>query len=278
MTTTAKEHYQAGQLTEAIAAQAAKVKAHPANTDYRGFLAELLTFEDNLDRIDKHLDVMSRQDPKIALGVAEFRQIMRAEQARRECIASGAIPEFVGDPSPLMQKHLRALAMVRAGDTAGAAELLAEAEEERPHVSGFCDGKAFEDFRDLDDVCAPFMEVLTTTGKYFWIPIERIIEVEFAAPQRARDMVWRQAQMSVRGGPDGVVYVPALYPSTFASDEDALRLGRATEWLGGEGSPVRGLGQRMFLAGEDARTILEVTTIQFGTPGEGDDAAVGASA
>jgi type VI secretion system protein ImpE len=275
MTTKAKEHYEAGRLSEAIAAQAAEVKSNPANTDKRGFLCELLTFGDNLDRVDKHLDVMGRQDPKIQLGLAEFRQIVRAEQARRDCFESGAVPDFIGDPTPPLQLHLRALAQVREGDEAGAAALLAEAEETRPRVAGTCDGEPFDDLRDLDDLTASFFEVLTTTGKYFWIPVEQVVEVEFAAPQRARDIVWRQAQMTVRGGPDGVVYVPCLYPGSWGSDDEQLRLGRATDWSGGEGAPVRGAGQRMLLVGEDARSMLEISRIEFaaaaGDAGAGSD-------
>jgi len=269
MTSKATEHFQAGELAEAIAAQSALVKKHPANTELRGFLCELLSFCPDMERVDKHLDVMGRQDPKVAMGVAEFRQVVQAAAARIECFTSGAMPGFIGDPTPLLQKHLRALATLREGDQSGAAELLAEAEAERPTVGGTADGQAFEDFRDLDDVCAPFWEVLTTTGKYFWIPNERVEDVEFAAPNRARDLVWRQAQMTVRGGPEGVVYVPALYAGTHQSDDERLHLGRATEWLGGDGAPVRGAGQRMLMFGEEVRSILEVTRITFG---EGADA------
>ncbi len=264
MTSKAGEFYQEGRLADALAAQIDDVKAHPANAEMRGFLCELLSFWADLQRIDTHLDAMGRLDPKTELGLAEFRQIVRAEQARRECFLSGALPEFVGDPTPTLRAHLRALAQLRAGDTAAAAATLAEAEEGRPHVAGTCDGQAFDDLRDLDDICAPFFEVLTTTGKYFWIATESVVELEFRAPVRARDLIWRQTQMTVRGGPDGVVYVPALYPLSHDAADEATQLGRATDWLGGEMEPVRGAGQRMLLLGDEARPILELSRIEFG--------------
>ena len=40
-------------------------------------------------------------------------------------------------------------------------------------------------------------EVLTTTGKYYWIPTERVATVEFHPPKRPRDLLWRRATMSV---------------------------------------------------------------------------------
>ncbi len=266
MTTSAKEHYQAGRFEDAVAAQIAEVKAHPANSDMRGFLCELLSFGPNLDRVDKHLDVIGKQDPGAMLGVAEFRQVVRAAQARQDCFTQGLVPEFVGGkPDALMEMHLRALTLVREGDSSGAAALLAEAEEQRPRVRGTCDGKEFDEFRDLDDVTSAFFEVFTTTGKYFWIPVSQVSEVEFRAPERARDLLWRRAYMNVDDGPEGEVYVAALYPATHDTDDEQLRLGRATAWLGGEGEPVRGVGQRMYLVGEEARSILEIESVEFAT-------------
>jgi type VI secretion system protein ImpE len=42
-----------------------------------------------------------------------------------------------------------------------------------------------------------------------------------------------------------------------------VRLGRATDWRGGDGSPVRGIGQRMFLVGNEGQSIMEFKEIAF---------------
>ena len=39
---------------------------------------------------------------------------------------------------------------------------------------------------------------------------------------------------------------------------DALRLGRETDWRQAEGGPVRGVGQRMFIVGEDAVAMMDL--------------------
>jgi type VI secretion system protein ImpE len=67
--------------------------------------------------------------------------------------------------------------------------------------------------------------------------------------------------MMVRGGPEGDVYLPALY-ETSSTCSDNLRLGRATEWVGP--TPFRGGGQRIFLIGEEGTPIHELGTIEFG--------------
>jgi type VI secretion system protein ImpE len=160
-----------------------------------------------------------------------------------------------------MRLVLAALVAQRGGDAAEAARLAAEAEAARPHVSGHAGEAAFDDFRDADDLCAGFFEVLTSTGKYFWIPTERVDSIEFHPPKRARDLMWRRASMSVRNGPDGEVYLPAIYGTEEAELSDALKLGRETDWKGE--ALVRGLGQRLFLVGEEAIGVMDLTTIEF---------------
>jgi type VI secretion system protein ImpE len=105
--------------------------------------------------------------------------------------------------------------------------------------------------------------VLTSTGKYFWIPVHRIESLDFDAPTRPRDLLWRPCRMSVGGGPDGTVFLPTLYPGTCEVPEPHLRLGRATEWSDEPDAPVRGCGLRTFLVGDNALTILELQSMHF---------------
>ncbi|MBY0514698.1 MAG: hypothetical protein K2P78_12385, partial [Gemmataceae bacterium] len=89
------------------------------------------------------------------------------------------------------------------------------------------------------------------------------VEVEFHKPERARDLFWRPAHMVVTDGPDGVVYLPALYHGTHTFSDEAVKLGRGTHWDGGDGLPYVGRGLREYLVGDAAKTILEIDTVQF---------------
>lgn len=260
---TPSELYQSGKLAEAVDAALADVKSHPTDTARRGLLCDLLCFTGQWERADKQLDAIGRQDPQVIVALSLLRQLIRAEVARQQFFEEGRVPEVVNEPSATLQKNLEASLCLREGRQAEAAELLTQAEAERPKVSGTCDGRAFDDWRDLDDLTAPIFEVLTSTGKYFWIPVESVEFIEFHAPERPHDLLWRRAHMVVAGGPDGEVYLPSLYPMTFQSEDDQLRLGRGTDWQGDEGEPVRGVGQRMFLVGEDTRSILELQNVEF---------------
>ena len=265
----AKELYQAGDLTGAIAAAAEEVKRRPTDPSPRGFLAELLCFAGELERADTHLDVLVQQDIELAVGIAVFRQLIRAEQARRQFFSDGRLPEFLQPPSDRLRYHLEASIRLREGHEEEAAAMLDDAEQKRPAVAGVCDGQPLDDFRDIDDLLASLFEVYTTTGKYYWVPIEHVELIEFRPPQRPRDLLWRPAHMIVRDGPDGEVFLPVIYPPAPGDADDRIRLGRMTDWRGGEKAPVRGRGQRMFVVGQEDRSILELGTITFNHPESG---------
>jgi type VI secretion system protein ImpE len=260
-TTQAGVLFQEGKLSESIAAASASVKQSPSDAGGRFLLAELLLFEGSFARAEAVLDAAQSIDPNAALMVAEFRQLLRAAESRRQLARDGRVPEFVGGPTQSQQLLLQALVDWRSGDRSAAATAVEAAEAARPCVSGTSNGTAFVDFRDVDDLVSGNFEVLTTTGKYFWIPVERVVSLEFHAPKRPRDLFWRRCSMMVRGGPEGDVYLPAMYEAD-ATCSDNLRLGRATEWAGP--TPFRGSGQRVFLMGEEGAPIHELETIEFG--------------
>jgi type VI secretion system protein ImpE len=250
-----------GKLADALAAANAGVKAAPTDFAARILLAELLLLSGNLERADVILDAAATLEPGAIIVVSEFRQLLRAETARRQLYRDGRVPEFLHDPEPADRAALAALVAWRAGDAGLAQEEAEKAESLRPRAPGLNSETPFDDFRDADDFHPSHIEVLTTTGKYFWVPISKIEQMQFHPVKRARDLAWRRCSMSVKAGPDGDVYVPANYFAEGESD-DAHRLGRATSWSD-EPGPVRGRGQRLFLIGEQDAGIMELRTITF---------------
>jgi len=60
------------------------------------------------------------------------------------------------------------------------------------------------------------------------------------------------------------VYLPTVYfPLGEGPLEDQLRLGRGTDWIGGDAAPMRGQGQRMYLVGDEATPIMQLETLEF---------------
>jgi type VI secretion system protein ImpE len=266
MTLKGSELYSAGQLSEAIDTMSEEVKSNPTDQSRRGFLAELLCIAGDLERADKQLDVLSKQDPKAAIGLGIFRQLVRAEQARQQFYSEGRVPEFIVPPDDQVRHYLEASVLLRENDIGRALERLREAEEKRQPLAGTCNGEPFDDLRDLDDLTACIFEVLTNNGKYFWVPMRSVTSIEFEPPERPLDVLWRRAHLMVNDGPDGEVFFPAIYAGAGDALSDQSRLGRSTDWVGGDGAPVRGQGQRTFLVGSDDRSIMELESLEIVHP------------
>ena len=226
---TSEEFFRDGKLRNAIAAQTAAVRAAPADVNRRWFLVELLCFDEEWDRSDQLLDIVATQAEDRAPAVRRFRGLLRGEQTRRQVMREGRAPQIIGQSAPLLQPVVEALLSLREGDPATAAAKLAEAVTQTPPVAGTYDGtQAFDTFRDIDDVCAPFVEFITEGGDYHWVSVADISLLEARPLQRPRDLIWRPSRLEVRDGPAGDVYLPALYVSDGDID-DAIRMGRRTD-------------------------------------------------
>lgn len=254
----------AGKLTEARERALDIVKRHPADTQARGVLAQILLFTGELERADKQFEMVGQQDAGSMYAMSAMRRLVKGEMARQQCFADGNPPEIMGPSTPTLEKHAQALAALGKGNAGEAQQLLAEAEGERPAVPGSCNGDPFPDMRDMDDLCAPLLEVVTLGGTYAWVALSAIQWLEITEARSPVDQLWRTTKMAVKDGPEGEVFLPCLYAATAQRGDDQLRLGKGTDWIESDGEPVRGVGQRMFALGEQDRALFEIKRIEFG--------------
>lgn len=268
----AEQLFSAGDLTGAVKAAVEDVKRQPAELGPRYRLAEFLCLAGDLERADKQLETLLVQFPAQAMAIAQFRNLLRGELARREIAEQGRVPEFLTEPTAATRASLAALVALRAGDAAEAARQTALAEESRSRLSGTADGAPFDDLRDLDDVLGGILESITGEGDCAWIPLEHIGAIQFERPLRARDLLWRETSLRMLDGRALAVFVPMQYALTHKSQKDVLKMSRATEW-NESGGIARGIGQRMWLVGDNVRPVLELKEIEFTPADEGPDRA-----
>lgn len=257
----ASDLYKAGKLQEAIDAQIQDVKASAADHNKRLFLFELLAFAGELDRARKQIDVINYGDPERDIALLAYRKCLDSELARRKLFAEGMKPQFLAPPADHVTLRLDAVNRLREGNAAEALDVLAKAAETTPVVRGLINSKPFPALRDADDLFAGILEVFSQ-GNYFWVPFEQIDTLAMKAPKTPRDLLWIAAHLDVRDGPSGDVFLPVLYPNSHANADDAIRLGRSTDWKGGDGAPLLGVGQHLFDVGESELSILEWRELQ----------------
>lgn len=251
---TATELFRNGRLADAIAAQIAAVKAHPGDAGIRTFLFELLLFAGDLDRAVKHLDAVRAETPELIAAAEAYRGIVAAEKARRAALAGKAEPPSFFGEIPEHAK-LRVETLKNPTDP-GVATQFAAADKAAPDLTGSLNGKPFGGLRDADDLFGTVLEVFAQ-GKYFWVPFEQVASLSANPPKFPRDTLYLPARLTLADESSGDVFLPTLYPESYESSDDAVKLGRATEWDSGTGA-VRGHGHRTILIGDADVGLVEI--------------------
>ena len=176
---------------------------------------------------------------------------------------------------------LEALKLSAAGEHAKAAEMRAQGFEAAPATRGRVvtvndaptgdeppAGHAFEWIADADSRLGPMLEAVVM-GRYLWVPLHRVRTILIDPPSDLRDMVWTPAQFQWANGGEAVGVIPTRYAGTEASDDDALRMARRTDWLEVAEGSYHGLGQRMFATDTDEYPLLEVRRLTLETAAAG---------
>jgi type VI secretion system protein ImpE len=260
--TQVKESFDSGDLQGAIEQQLNVVKSNPMDGDQRFFLAELLALDGAWERADRQLDTILQQAKGGAVYPLLFRQLLRAELIRREVLLEGRAPELVTGKDDSIEVQLRLGVADRSGEQQDVPDLIERLGALSDMVSGACDGEPFRGLLDADLRLGLVAEILSATGRYFWIPWARFRSIEFARAERPLDLIWRKASVEIDGGPNGDVYMPVRYVITEQWD-DLAKLGRSTQWSDGTPEMPRGVGQRLLVAGDQDKSILEISRIEI---------------
>ncbi len=260
---TVQQLWEAGDLAGAIAAQAAVVKARPADTDARSLLFALLAFAGEWERAGTHLRALQAADGELQRSALFYRGLLTAEIHRQGVFEGDAVPVLPPQAPAHLEHRLAALQAIRRGDQAAARGHVAAAVEAQPDLAGTVNGQPFAGWRDLDDLLGSVCEVLAG-GRYLWLPWEWIRNLEVTAPARVPEMLWVPARLLHRDGEELSVNLPALYAGSHTWDDPALRLGRATSW-GGDEDLQRGKGQRLLAWADAAGEVHEMPLLELRT-------------
>jgi type VI secretion system protein ImpE len=270
----ASELYKSGRLTDAIAAQIQEVRSAPLDRGKRFFLFELLTFAGDIDRSRRQLEAINYEEMELAAAHATYCRVVDSEQSRRwlfddldTAVAQGLLeedrirPQFLIDPPFHIRLRLDATMNALRSSPEQTKELLGMADQCTPSVSVTLNDKTYQSLRDADDLFGTVLEVMAQ-GSYYWVPLEQVETLAMNPPKYPRDLYWFPARLSIKKGPSGEVFLPALYPRSHVHPDELVRLGRKTEWRGEEGDPVLGTGLRLFAADEEAIPLLEFRELQ----------------
>jgi type VI secretion system protein ImpE len=227
--------FKEGRLSEAIEALNQVLRADPTDVRSRTFLFELLCFSGAFERARRQLDAIGTADPELHLTAAWYQEALVAEEKRHEMFKSGELPDAGSSPSP---------------------------------VRGTLNGKPFADLRDGDPRIGFRLEIIVG-GRYTWMPLEHLATLSMEPPKRLRDLYWAPVQIETTEALDGYAgeaLLPIMTPLAWQDPDDAIRLGRQTDWIeleSGEEAPV---GQKLLLVDDEEFPLLEVRELLVHPP------------
>jgi type VI secretion system protein ImpE len=127
-------------------------------------------------------------------------------------------------------------------------------------------GKPFHSLQDADPRIGSRLEIFGA-GDYMWIPMRDVASLEMEPPKRLRDLLW--APIRLRTGPDfknkdlGQVLMPVIAPLSWLHADDAVKLGRVSEWCSDEAGEDAPFGQKMLLVDGEELPILEIRKLEI---------------
>jgi type VI secretion system protein ImpE len=227
----AEQLLRSGKLDEAVDALTAELRDNPLDVQRRTFLFELLCFSGDYGRAEKQLNALAEDSQERALGILLYRAALHAEKTRQDLFESRTYPSDAANP-----------------------------------VSGTLNGRPFSSLSDADLRIGPRLEVFAA-GEYLWLRLEHIASLEMEAPKKLRDMLWIPAKLltgsAFKGQDLGEVLLPALSPFSCQHPEDAVRLGKTTEWCQDEEGEISPYGQKMLLVDNEEFPLLEVRSLKI---------------
>jgi len=239
----ARELFDAGKVREAEQQLTVYLRDHPTDMGQRTFLFELLCFSGDYDRAEKQLSVLAQGGTQAEMGAVLYYAALHAEKTRHEVFERQQFSKDVSVASP----------------------------------GGTLNGRPFQSLRDADPDLDARLEVFAA-GAYLWIPFEHLASVEMEPPRKLRDTLWRPA--IVKAGPSfegaelGEVLIPAVYPFSWRHPNEAVWLGRVTDWAADDEGKEYPSGQKIWLLDGEEVPFLEIRSLEFSV----EQAASGAAA
>ena len=253
-----------GDPSTALSDLQEQIRKNPSSAKLRVFLFQLLAIEGRWDRALTQLKVAGELDAGNLAMVQTYREALACEALREQIFAGQRSPLVFGQPATWIALLVEALRLAAAGEIEQSQQVRDEAFAAAPATRGVIDDQPFEWIADADARLGPVLEAIIS-GKYYWVPFDRIREIRIEAPADLRDVVWMPAYFTWANGGESVGLIPTRYPGSQASADSQVRLARRTDWADRGAELFVGLGQRMLATDAGEYPIMDARAIRLET-------------
>jgi type VI secretion system protein ImpE len=264
-TTAAEQALKAGHAGDAIRLLTEQVRSHPQDAKLRVFLFQLLCVTGQWERALNQLNVALELDAAMLPMVQTYREAIACEALRRQVFAGQKAPMLFGEPETWVALLIEAMLREGRGEPDEARRLREQALEQAPASPGTATvgdspSQAFAWIADADSRLGPTVEAVIN-GKYYWLPFNRLAQIDVHAPQDLRDAVWMPANFRFVNGGEVVGLIPTRYPGTELAAGDALALARRTEWREAAPGVFSGVGPRVLAPDPADNARMDLRTV-----------------
>ena len=246
----------------ALKALQTDIRANPADAKKRIFLFQLLCVLGSWERALNQLTAIGEMDALALPMVQTYREAIKCEMLRAEVFAGTKVPMLFGQPDTWTALLIESMLREGKGEKAQAKQLRDQSFDLAPACKGTADGQPFEWIADADMRLGPVLEAVIS-GKYYWIPFDRLTTIQIEAPADLRDQVWMPANFMFSNGGESVGLIPTRYIGSAESGDGALALSRKTEWLESVEGFYTGLGQRLFSTDQGDLPLMDIRRIDI---------------
>ena len=257
----ALELYEQGRLSEAITAQQEELARTPDDHTARTFLAMLFLFAGEFDLATDAIEPIPT-DARWEKDKRTFSELIASERKRWHAFDESIFP--ASDTEIPEHLHQRWKAMMSLFDSTpdNVIDCIDQADAFCPNLHGHVDGREFVGFRDADDFFASVIEVFEG-GNYYWLAPEQVKRIQFPDMEGLREDLYREAILTRTDGRESRVFLPVLYFGSHLAEEEAIRMGLETDFFAIADGPLRGIGRRILLLGQEELTLPDCKQIDI---------------
>lgn len=262
----AEQALKEGDTARALKLLTEQVRAKPQDAKLRIFMFQLLCVLGQWERALNQLSVAAELDANALAMLQTYREAIACETLRLQVFAGQKAPMLFGEPETWTALLIEALLREGRGEPDVARQLREQALEQAPASAGTLNGQPFAWIADADTRLGPMLEAVIN-GRYYWVPFNRLAQIDVEAPEDLRDAVWMPANFRFSNGGEVVGLIPTRYPDTELATGDALALARRTEWRESAPGVFTGLGQRLIATDTAEVALMDLRSVVIDAAG-----------
>lgn len=262
----AEQALKEGDTPRALKLLTEQVRAKPQDAKLRVFMFQLLCVLGQWERALNQLSVAAELDANALAMLQTYREAIACETLRLQVFAGQKAPMLFGEPETWTALLIEALLREGRGEPDVARQLREQALEQAPASAGSLNGQPFAWIADADTRLGPMLEAVIN-GRYYWLPFNRLAQIDVEAPEDLRDAVWMPANFRFANGGEVVGLIPTRYPDTELATGDALALARRTEWRESAPGVFTGLGQRLIATDTAEVALMDLRSVVIDAAG-----------